>query len=97
MNPWVVVPALALVAVVYVLLPVGLAMSAHYRRPKVVRCPLTDAEAAIAVGRTGLAEALGRRSLRRVSSCSLWPERRECNRACLRLPEEAIGDLRVAA
>jgi hypothetical protein len=95
MNVWLTLFALAFLAVIYVLVPVGAAMSAHYRRPKLVRCPLTGRKTALRVERAGVAEALGRRSLRRVSYCSLWPERRHCPQSCLELPEEEIREFRV--
>jgi hypothetical protein len=92
MNPWMILVGLVLIAVVFVALPVGLAMSAHYRRWKIVGCPMTYRPAAILVGRAGLAEALGIRALRRVRGCSLWPERCGCDRRCLDLPEDEIHD-----
>ena len=92
MNPWLILVGLVLIAVVCVALPIGLAMSAHYRRWKIVGCPNTYRPAAILVGRAGLAEALGIRALRRVRGCSLWPERRGCDRRCLDLPEDEIHD-----
>lgn len=96
MRPELILPLIAVIAVVYVLLPVGLAMRARYRRPKLVRCPLLPCEATIAVRGAALAEALGVRSLRRVRACSLWPRHRGCAEACLALPEVAIRDVHRA-
>ena len=96
MNLWVLLPALVLVAALYVLVPVGWAMASHYRRRKLVRCPLTGLEVAIKIERAGLAEALGRRTLRQVGDCSLWPKRARCDRPCLACPEEAIRELPLA-
>jgi hypothetical protein len=90
MDLWLVVPGLVLLSLLYVVLPVAYAMASHYRRPKLVRCPLAREDAAIQVGRAGAAEALGRRALRRVEACSLWPERRACLQSCLDAPEGAI-------
>ncbi len=92
MNPWIVVVGIVLIAVVYVALPVGLAMSARYRRWKIVGCPTAYRPTAILVGRAGLAEALGLRSLRRIRGCSLWPERYGCDRRCLALSDDDIHD-----
>ena len=92
MNPWMILVGVVLIAVVCVALPVGLSMSARYRRWKIVGCPTAYRPAAILVGRAGLAEALGLRVLRRVRACSLWPERCGCDRGCLRLPEDEIHD-----
>ncbi len=49
MNPWLVVPVLAVIALVYVLLPVGIAMAAWHRRQKLVRCPEIPGHAAVLV------------------------------------------------
>ena len=92
MNPWIVLIGLVVIAVGFVALPVGLSMSARYRRWKIVGCPQTYRPAAILVGRAGLAEALGIRALRRVRGCSLWPERYGCDRGCLHLPEGEVHD-----
>jgi hypothetical protein len=82
MNAWLVLLAIAALAAFYVLLPVGLAMSTHYRRPLTVRCPLTPTEATIGLGRAGIAEIFGRRALRRITSCSLWPAHSGCREKC---------------
>jgi hypothetical protein len=92
MSLWIVIVGIVLIAVVYVALPVGLAMAAHYRRWKIVDCPAAYRPTAILVGRAGLAEALGVRSLRRILGCSLWPERYGCDRRCLAVPEAEIHD-----
>ena len=72
MNPWVVLLALALVAALYVVLPVGATTFAHFRRPWRLRCPRTGREAQIRLDATGaaVAEVLGReaRSIERCSS-----------------------------
>lgn len=92
MNAWIVIVGVALVAALYVALPVGLAMSARYRRQKLVDCPVGSRPATILVGRAGLAEATGIRALRRIRRCSLWPERRECARRCLDLRDERLRE-----
>jgi hypothetical protein len=92
MNPWLVLLAIALVAPLYVLIPVGFAMAAQYRRQKLVRCPLAGVDAAVMVGRAGLAEALGLRGLRRIETCSLWPRQPGCGQDCRCLPEEAMRE-----
>jgi hypothetical protein len=92
MNPWLILVGLVVIAVVFVLVPVGLPMSARYRRWKILTCPTTYRPAAILVGWAGLAEAFGVRSLRRVRGCSLWPERYGCDRRCLKTAEEDVHD-----
>jgi hypothetical protein len=95
MNPWLVLPAIVLVAALQVLLPVGLA--ARARRPVRVRCPLSGGEAAVRIDRAGLAEVLARPSLRRVGACSLWTERGPCDRRCPALAGAAAEGARAAA
>jgi len=92
MNAWVVIVGVVLVAALYVALPVGLAMSARYRRQKLVDCPVGYRPATILVGRAGLAEATGIRALRRIRYCSLWPTRRPCARRCLDLRDERFRE-----
>ena len=92
MNAWVVLVGVVLIAVLYVALPVGLAVSARYRRQKLVDCPVGYHPATILVGRAGLAEAAGIRALRRIRRCSLWPERLDCARRCLDLPDERLRE-----
>ncbi|MBI3638045.1 MAG: hypothetical protein HY216_17760 [Candidatus Rokubacteria bacterium] len=92
MTPSTVLLGLVIVAVVFVLVPVAVAMAGAYRAAKLVRCPHTVADATVHIARAGLAEALGMRSLRRVRSCSRWPRSRGCDQACLRAPEEAFRE-----
>lgn len=92
MDFWIVLAAIVLIAVVYVALPVGLSASARYRRWKIVGCPTAYHPTAILVGRAGLAEALGIRSLRRIRGCALWPERYGCDRRCLGVPDDELHD-----
>jgi hypothetical protein len=92
MNAWVVLAGVVLIAALYVVFPVGLAMWACYRRQKLVGCPVGYRPATIRVGRAGLAEATGIRALRRIRRCSLWPTRHGCARRCLELPEERIRE-----
>lgn len=84
MNAWVVIPVILLLAIVYVMLPVGLAVRTWYRHVRTVRCPEAGLDAAVAVdaSQAGLAAAVGRRA-RRVTGCALWPERQACGRQCV--------------
>ena len=84
MNPWIVLPAIVALGVVYVMFPIGLSALSHYRLRKPVRCPVTGEEAWILVNapRAGVTAAFGHPSLR-VRSCSLWPPRDSCGRDCL--------------
>ncbi len=95
MNPWIVLPIIAL-AVLYVLLPVALAVFSRYRLRKPLQCPETSAEAWVLVDarRAGVSSLFGRPSLR-VKSCSLWPGRFGCGQGCLKKP--ALRSVMVAA
>ena len=93
MNAWLIIVGVVLIAALYVALPVGLAMSARYRRQKLVDCPVGYRPATILVGRAGLAEATGIRALRRVRRCSLWPARGDCARRCLARPDDRLREI----
>jgi hypothetical protein len=94
MNAWLVLAIIAALALVYVAIPVGLAARAYFRRHRLVRCPLIGLGAGVLVGRAGVAEALGRRSLRRITDCTYWPRHRNCAQRCRNLPDEKIRDFR---
>lgn len=84
MNALTLIPALVLIAVLYVLVPVAAAVFAHYRNGTRLRCPVTDRNALVLVDarRAAVGEVFGRPSLQ-AKSCSLWPEQRGCAQACL--------------
>lgn len=87
MNPWLVLLALTVLAVLFVAVPLAAASLSYWRRPCQVRCPRADLEARISVnaGRATLGEVLGRPDLK-VSRCSLWrmlPRLRSCRQECL--------------
>jgi hypothetical protein len=92
MNSWIAIVGVVVIAVVYVAVPVGLTMYRRHRGWKIVSCPAVYRPTAILVGRAGLAEALGIRSLRRIRGCSLWPERYGCDRRCLGASDDEIHD-----
>ena len=94
MNAWLVLAAVALVAVVYIIIPVGLAAHGHFRSYKLVRCPVVGLGAGVIIGRAGMAEALGRRSLRRISDCTFWPRRNGCAQRCRLMADEEIWEFR---
>ena len=98
MDPWIVLPVLALLAVLFVMVPVGLAVWARYAGRKLTRCPVSKREAIIEVDatRAGLAAAFGRRAVR-LTACSLLPERWACARGCLGEETEALRDAPNAA
>jgi len=94
MKVWLVLVAIAIMAVVYIMIPVWLATRGFFRSHKLVRCPVVSLGAGVVIGRAGLAEALGRRSLRRISDCTFWPHRKSCAQRCRLLPDEEIWEYR---
>jgi hypothetical protein len=92
MNPWIVLPAIVALAVVYVMLPTGLLAFFRYRLRKLLRCPRTGEGAQVRFdsGWAGLSAALTGHPSLRVSLCSLWPERSGCGRECQKLPATEV-------
>jgi hypothetical protein len=94
MNAWLVLAVIAFLALVYVAIPVALAARGYFRRRKLVRCPVIGLGAGVLVRRAGLAEALGCRSLRRISDCTYWPRHKDCAQHCRNLPDGEIREFR---
>lgn len=94
MNAWLIVAAIALLALLFVVIPVAVTAHLAFRRQKLVRCPVIGLGASVLIARAGLAEALGVRSLRRVGECTYWPRRRGCAQACRNLPDEEFREFR---
>lgn len=94
MTPWTVLLGLVLVAVVFVLAPVGLAAFWHWRRPWRLTCPRAGTLAQIRVGatRAAVASVLGRRVS--IDRCSLWPAVRGCREECMALPMSGARAMR---
>lgn len=83
MNLWAVVSSVVVIAVVFVIVPVGLRAYSCYRRPKLVTCPEACRSAEIKLDAAGAAlHAIVRRPRLAVIACSLWPRRRRCSQAC---------------
>ncbi len=95
MNPWTILSAITVLAIVYVLLPVALTTFARFRRQQSLRCPEASREAGLLFdpGRAALSACLGRPSLR-VRNCSLWPARRGCGQQCSSLRESDMREVR---
>ena len=91
---WLILGAVAFVAVVYIVIPVGLAARGHFRSHKLVHCPVVGLGAGVIIGRAGLAEAFGRRSLRGISDCTFWPRRKGCAQRCRLISDEEIREFR---
>jgi hypothetical protein len=95
MDPWSVLPALALIAVAFAVAPVGVATFTHWRRPFRLTCPRAGTEAQIRVdaGRTAINAVLGRTTCE-LDLCSLWPAQSGCRAECLSLPPAALRPVR---
>jgi len=85
-HPWIVVLAVLAAALLYVLMPLVEDTFRRFRSPRQLNCPETGEKVEVRVDapRAALTSALGRPSLR-VRSCSLWPEKEQCNQDCLTL------------
>lgn len=94
MNVWLVIIAIETMAVVYIMVPKWLATRRYFRRYKLVRCPVVGLRAGVMISRAGLAEVLGHRSLRRISDCTFWPQRKNCAQRCRLLADEEILEYR---
>jgi hypothetical protein len=94
MNAWLVITVIAALALFFVAIPVALVARGYFRRYKLVRCPVVGLGAGVLVARAGLAEALGCRSLRRISDCTYWPRRKNCAQGCRNVPDEEMREFR---
>lgn len=88
MDPWTVLLGLVVVALVFVIVPVGTIAFAAWRRPVRLTCPRTGTEAQLRVPplRAAIASLFGRDAAG-IERCSLWPVVRNCRAECLALPE----------
>ena len=94
MDPWLVLGSIVALAIVYVMVPVGLAVFSHYRHPKRLRCPQSGEGATVVMDprRAGLAAAAGGRWLK-LRRCSLLANRFGCGEWCTRLDDGAFRDV----
>lgn len=84
MNPTLVIPALIVIGVLFVVLPVAVAVYRFYRAPRIVRCPRLGAKATVTVDACQAARAsiTGSRALS-ATACSLLIARPGCRTECL--------------
>ena len=82
--PWILLLALAALAVLYVLLPIAAQTFASYRRARVLRCPETGSDATVQIDarHAALTSIPGPPDLR-VTGCSHWPAREGCAQGCV--------------
>jgi nucleotide-binding universal stress UspA family protein len=94
MNPWLILSAVVMLALLSVVAPVAAAALREWRRPWRLTCPRSGELAQIRVGaaHAALAEVLGRRT--QIDRCSLWPERALCGQECLGVPGSARQQMR---
>jgi nucleotide-binding universal stress UspA family protein len=90
MNPWIALLGLVVVALVFVVVPVGATAFGLWRRPVRLTCPRAGTEAQLRVPplRAAIASLFGRDAAD-IEGCSLWRVVRDCRQDCLALPESA--------
>jgi nucleotide-binding universal stress UspA family protein len=98
MNPWVILIGIAVIAALFVVLPVAASTFTHYRRAWRLRCPADGADAQIAIDapRAAIGEVLGR-SWREVARCSRWPTLSLCKQECLAQGESEMRPIPTGA
>ena len=81
--PWITLPAMAALALVYVVAPIMAEAFFRFRGKRTVRCPETGltAEVAIDARHAALSAVPGPPKVR-VAACSLWPDRAGCAQRC---------------
>jgi len=84
-SPFLLIAALAALAVLYVELPVVTEAFVRYRGKKSVRCPENDQPATIEVAAKYAATTAGiGRPVVKLVRCSRWPEHEECGQECVK-------------
>ena len=98
MNAWIILIGIAVIAALFVVLPVAATTFSYYRRAWRLRCPTDGADAQIEIDapRAAIGEALGR-PWREVARCSRWPTLRFCKQECLSLRESELRPIRQGA
>ncbi len=82
--PWILLLAIAALAIFYVLTPMMAEVFARYRKPRLLRCPETGETAAIQIdARHAATTSLAGAPDLRVADCSRWPERADCGQDCV--------------
>jgi hypothetical protein len=76
--------AIALVGVVFVVLPIVLDVYYRFRDRRIVRCPETGGDAEVGVDAWhAAATAIPGPPRLHVTACTLWPERAHCAERCV--------------
>jgi len=94
MNLWIILPALAVLTLVYIIAPLAFLTFWDWRHPWRLTCPRAGTVAQIQVdaARAAVAAVFGRRV--EIERCSLWPGRLNCRQECLTLPFTARQRMR---
>lgn len=82
MNPEVVIPGIAGIALGYLVLPAVGITYAEARKPRCVSCPADHQVATVRIDPKRAALSLFSDAPPRVTGCSRWPGRADCDRAC---------------
>lgn len=84
-HPFVVIFAILATGILLVIFPVVLDAFHRYRKRRVITCPETHgpAEVQLDAGRAAFAAAIGK-PLLAVKNCSLWPQKKGCDEACVK-------------
>jgi hypothetical protein len=82
MDPEVVLPAIMGIGVGFVVLPMMGMQAAAARWPQTVTCPDNGKEEQVRLGMKRALLTVFTDGQQRVTDCSRWPEKCDCNRAC---------------
>lgn len=84
-QPWTVLAGIAVIAILFVLVPVAGAAFSRFRGSRRVTCPEGEVGAEVGLdARRAAWTALFGEPDPRIRSCSLWPRRSGCAQECLR-------------
>ena len=83
-NPLLLIAGIVAFGLVAVVVPIAIVVFRQYRDRKAVSCPQTHgvAEVSLNPSLAALGAAIGRPVIR-VKNCSLWPDRKGCDEACV--------------
>lgn len=84
-HPFMLIAVIVTVGLFFVAFPVALDAYHRFRHRKVIHCPETHcpAEVCLDAAGTALGAAFGK-SILRIKSCSLWPQKLSCVRRCVK-------------
>lgn len=83
MKPQELLPALALLAAGYVILPAALIATVTETEPKTVRCPETGKNVLVQLDARRAVKSMFTGAPPKIGMCTRWPERAACEQGCL--------------